>query len=320
MSNVTVFDPSRYQLGKLCRNSHNWNEIGQSLRLKSTNECKQCKSKRNQRVRLKYKKDSTFDGKCEVYYLGKLCPQKHNHEGSGLSLRLNSNRSCKECQTQIQLKRCLVHNKEGQAHYLGLLCKRSHDYQGMGLSLRTGKSLECVECSHQRRIEKADIYRSRDRKRRVGNDAYKAHRNEKRLERREEIALISKRYYQKNREKVLISRKATRGKRKAQKNFLIFGSVTAQTIRDMFEKFGNVCAYCGSGSKLTVDHFIPLASGGTHVESNLVSCCSSCNSRKRTIDPFVWYKRQSFFDQDRWKAILKMLGKTQSTYSQIPLL
>lgn len=44
---------------------------------------------------------------------------------------------------------------------------------------------------------------------------------------------------------------------------------------------GNVCRYCGSFAD-TVDHVYPRALGGGNEDSNLVSACRSCNSKKHT--------------------------------------
>jgi 5-methylcytosine-specific restriction endonuclease McrA len=42
---------------------------------------------------------------------------------------------------------------------------------------------------------------------------------------------------------------------------------------------GDICSYCGKPAG-TVDHIVPVASGGTNDWDNLTSACSSCNSRK----------------------------------------
>lgn len=42
----------------------------------------------------------------------------------------------------------------------------------------------------------------------------------------------------------------------------------------------NQCIYCGSTERLTLDHVVALASGGSHTEDNLVVACKSCNSSK----------------------------------------
>ena len=42
---------------------------------------------------------------------------------------------------------------------------------------------------------------------------------------------------------------------------------------------GKICAYCGRRAQ-TVDHLLPKSKGGDERNSNLVSCCKSCNSKK----------------------------------------
>ena len=58
---------------------------------------------------------------------------------------------------------------------------------------------------------------------------------------------------------------------------------TALYIRD-----GLACAYCGSGiedgTKLTLDHLVAHSNGGSHHETNLVTCCHKCNSSRGNRD------------------------------------
>jgi len=52
-----------------------------------------------------------------------------------------------------------------------------------------------------------------------------------------------------------------------------------------------VCHYCGgrfTPKELTMDHFVPLARGGTSSKGNLVPCCKECNTRKRSMLPIEW--------------------------------
>lgn len=53
--------------------------------------------------------------------------------------------------------------------------------------------------------------------------------------------------------------------------------------------FGQACAYCGAGGRLTLDHMVPLRRGGTHDVENVVPACLSCNSRKHTKTPLEWF-------------------------------
>jgi 5-methylcytosine-specific restriction endonuclease McrA len=47
------------------------------------------------------------------------------------------------------------------------------------------------------------------------------------------------------------------------------------------ERQGGLCAYCGGGARLTMDHVIPLCKGGAHDPSNVVGACWPCNHSKR---------------------------------------
>ncbi|MET4106047.1 HNH endonuclease [Hymenobacter sp. UYP22] len=51
---------------------------------------------------------------------------------------------------------------------------------------------------------------------------------------------------------------------------------------------GLACTYCGAsveeGTKLTLDHLTPYSLGGSNKETNLVTCCLSCNSARGNRD------------------------------------
>jgi 5-methylcytosine-specific restriction endonuclease McrA len=55
----------------------------------------------------------------------------------------------------------------------------------------------------------------------------------------------------------------------------------------LFARDGYKCQYCGRGQHefkfrecLTRDHLVPLSRGGTNVWTNVVTACSTCNTRK----------------------------------------
>ncbi len=52
------------------------------------------------------------------------------------------------------------------------------------------------------------------------------------------------------------------------------------TRRAVFARDEWTCQYCGSRSKLTVDHVIPRSKGGTSGWENIVASCAPCNRRK----------------------------------------
>ena len=51
------------------------------------------------------------------------------------------------------------------------------------------------------------------------------------------------------------------------------------------------CHFCGEKVKfkdLTMDHLLPLSRGGRSTKDNIVPCCKSCNSRKKSMLPLEW--------------------------------
>jgi 5-methylcytosine-specific restriction protein A len=48
------------------------------------------------------------------------------------------------------------------------------------------------------------------------------------------------------------------------------------------QEYGHRCLSCGKGGKLSVDHVVPLAKGGTNDLSNIQPLCLRCNQRKGT--------------------------------------
>lgn len=54
---------------------------------------------------------------------------------------------------------------------------------------------------------------------------------------------------------------------------------------------GEACTYCGATSAtdiMTLDHLLPHVAGGTNRESNLVTCCKTCNSSRGDMALAAW--------------------------------
>jgi len=85
----------------------------------------------------------------------------------------------------------------------------------------------------------------------------------------------------------------------------------------IFERDEWLCWFCGikteppvdAGNPIsaTVDHFLPGSKGGSNEESNLVTACKRCNSRKRnrTIEEYRAYLRYSLNDLGRAILLLQ---------------
>lgn len=96
--------------------------------------------------------------------------------------------------------------------------------------------------------------------------------------------------------------------------------VTTTEIRERFEQFDHCCAYCGaSTSQLQTEHLLPISKGGTHVLSNILPACKPCNHSKLNHDPEGWYRAQPFFTEQRWRTILRVLGKQRVPVGQLSL-
>lgn len=57
------------------------------------------------------------------------------------------------------------------------------------------------------------------------------------------------------------------------------GQTWQRTRARVLERDNHTCGYCGQQAT-TVDHIIAKANGGTDDETNLISCCRTCNSIK----------------------------------------
>lgn len=58
------------------------------------------------------------------------------------------------------------------------------------------------------------------------------------------------------------------------------------TRQNVIRRDHHRCQYCGrTDGPMTVDHVVPRSQGGRDTWHNLVSCCPSCNNRKRNRTP-----------------------------------
>lgn len=64
---------------------------------------------------------------------------------------------------------------------------------------------------------------------------------------------------------------------------------SAAQRREIYDRDGHKCHYCGSQENLSLDHIIPRSKGGSDKSDNLLTCCKSCNSSKgvKSYEEFV---------------------------------
>ncbi len=96
---------------------------------------------------------------------------------------------------------------------------------------------------------------------------------------------------------------------------------------EVLRRDNHTCRYCGATApevKLTVDHVVPSALGGTDDPSNLVAACAGCNSGKSATNPDAPLVADVAADAVRWSAAIKQaaenmlaeLGRRTAVYDE----
>lgn len=84
-------------------------------------------------------------------------------------------------------------------------------------------------------------------------------------------------------ERVRMEKKNAKHRRRARINGQEIKAKPSE-IRAAMEKAAGRCHYCElKFKKLTIDHVVPIARGGSHTLDNIVFACHGCNSAKRDI-------------------------------------
>jgi len=77
---------------------------------------------------------------------------------------------------------------------------------------------------------------------------------------------------------------------------------------------GMACVYCGhaveEGERLSLDHLVPRVAGGTHAPTNLVTCCSHCNSARQDRSVASWARAVSEYTLEPATAIVARVRRT----------
>lgn len=83
------------------------------------------------------------------------------------------------------------------------------------------------------------------------------------------------------------------------------GSYSSKELVLFWNFYGRKCLRCDSADDMTIDHVIPLLSGGSNYITNLQPLCRSCNSKKLAVD-FRTPEQVSLFNEalERQRVIL----------------
>lgn len=167
-------------------------------------------------------------------------------------------------------------------------CKQAKDTTEFGIHRRTldGLYSQCLPChrlaraaQRVRRAEKIKLEQKanylKNREKRI---AYANSRVYADIERHKKYNAISKK-----RNHVRIAADARRRNARKREN-----GIFKISKKELLKLSKTPCFYCGSKERLTVDHVIAIARGGTDSIGNLVSACKSCNSQKRQLTIMEW--------------------------------
>lgn len=79
------------------------------------------------------------------------------------------------------------------------------------------------------------------------------------------------------------------------------GGMTWKEWQLTLEYFNNSCSYCGNrNDKLILEHFRPATNkSGLFILRNIIPACSSCNLRKKNLDPYEYIEEFCDFDTQR---------------------
>ncbi len=84
---------------------------------------------------------------------------------------------------------------------------------------------------------------------------------------------------------------------------------------EILRRDNHTCRYCGQSApevKLTVDHVVPEALGGSDEPSNLVAACADCNNGKSSVQPDAVVVEDVKADAIRWANAMAQVAEIRS--------
>lgn len=92
-------------------------------------------------------------------------------------------------------------------------------------------------------------------------------------------------------------------------------SVSKRLRYEVLRRDNHTCRYCGAAApdvKLTVDHVVPVALGGSDEPANLATACSACNSGKTSSSPDAPLVEDVAQDALRWSRAMEKAAELQT--------
>lgn len=327
--------PNGMRLGKLCKEEHDWKHTGLTLRDRS-GKCQICEKNR--------KKQAVIDGYYKSWYQRNAASEREKAKIRN-TIRLSDplkREQQRESSRKCNAKRRAEQGRESQAKGL------------FGLMLPPGRALSIEEAAAARDlVNEGHPLEYHVLKPLIAQRVELNHLLKALVSSASGVTSISQlvaneqnRYWNENPEEALQIRNQLKTERHKWRmlvdldyrtNYLLYhrqkskrrkavlkGSIGLQLrgcqVKARFAEFNNLCAYCGQGGKLHIEHVVPISQGGTHVLGNIVPACQSCNFSKAAKEVENWYCAQPFFCKKRWAKIRKVLGMTKGSPNQLALL
>lgn len=92
-------------------------------------------------------------------------------------------------------------------------------------------------------------------------------------------------------------------------------AVSKRLRYEILRRDTHACRYCGATApdvKLTVDHVVPTALGGSDEPANLVTACAACNSGKSSSSPDAPIVDDVAADALRWARAMERAAELQT--------
>ena len=147
-------------------------------------------------------------------------------------------------------------------------CRKGHVFTEETCYTRPNGERECRVCKAETkklwRLDNADKHRASSAKWQLNNSG--------------RARMNKKKWSQLNEEAVRLHRTTYRHSRRLR---LQGSAVDSSKWKALVESFAGFCPYCSSwGHELTLDHILPVSSGGDNHIDNLMPCCFRCNTLK----------------------------------------
>lgn len=289
------FDPERFELGKPCRKRHRWQGSRLCLRYIKGGKCVECERAR------KHGKTKYNTEKAREYYLRK-CQEPGWKEEKREYMRVISSKPEHAAKRRERNEKVRQANRDAGLTSAGTPRLR---YKPTRLQTAIRNSGKLPTVPQLVRAEQLRYWKENP-------EECKRCKKERARELRLWRYKVDPAFRIYNREKSK--------RRKAVQRGSVGVHVTPAQIRDRFNHFGNLCAYCGSDGDLHIEHVTPIAKGGNHVLNNIIPACHRCNYSKNTHPVEEWYRSQAFFCAKRWGKIRRVLGLRNGSANQLSLL